>query len=139
VFSARESCYRTVWGVLAEELLVSQRSVVELIVIVLGAIKELSVSRIQLVIVLRGLDIEVGNPTQLAINVSLLRQLGVVWHSSALNFVFLIGIELSLRVKHHSLLILKVVVEILLKEKSMFRREINETYLVIGCVRLVEM
>ena len=71
-FSVGQASYGAFGSVLAEELLIRQRCVVELVVIVLGAVEKLSVRRVHLVVVLRELDIEVGNPTKLAVDVALL-------------------------------------------------------------------
>ena len=68
----RQASHGAFRGVLAEELLVRQRRVVELVVIVLWAVEKLSVSRVHLMVVLRELDIEVGNPAELAIDITLL-------------------------------------------------------------------
>ena len=70
--TAWESSDGAIWGVLAEELLVGERSVIELLVIILGAVEELTERRVHLVVVLRVLDIEVRDPAELAIDVSLL-------------------------------------------------------------------
>ena len=66
-----DSCYRALRSILSEELLVRQTSVVELVVVVLWAVEELSVSWVHLVVILGELDIEVVNPAQLTIDVPL--------------------------------------------------------------------
>ena len=60
--------------------------------VILGTVKELSESGVHLVIILRVLNVEVVDPAELTINVSLLRQLCVVRHSRSLDFVLLIWI-----------------------------------------------
>ena len=66
-----DSCDRALRSILSEELLVRQTSVVELVVVVLWAVEELSVSWVHLVVILGELDIEVVNPAQLTIDVPL--------------------------------------------------------------------
>ena len=66
-----DSCHRALRSVLPEELLVRQTSVVELVVVVLWPVEELSVSWVHLVVILGELDIEVVNPAQLTIDVPL--------------------------------------------------------------------
>ena len=82
---------------MSEKLLVGEGCVVELVVIVLGPVEELTVGGVHLVVVLRELDVEVGDPAELAVDVTLLGQLGVVWHARTLHVVFLIGVQLTLR------------------------------------------
>ena len=62
---------RALWSVLSEELLVRQTSVVKLVMVVLWAVEELSVSWVHLVVILGELDVEVINPAQLTIDVPL--------------------------------------------------------------------
>ena len=50
--TARQFCDGALWSILAEELLICQRGVVKLLVVVLGAVEELSESWMILVIVL---------------------------------------------------------------------------------------
>lgn len=71
-FPLRKASDRAFWSILAEEFLISQRGVVELVVIVLGPVEELTVCRVHLVIVLGEFDIEVGNPAELSIDITLL-------------------------------------------------------------------
>ena len=71
-----------------------------------------------LVIVFAKLDIEVGNPAEFTVDVSLLGQLGVVRHASAFHLVLLIWVELSLRMEQHLVLVLVVFVKVLLWNKS---------------------
>ena len=97
--SLRKTSYGAFWSVLAEEFLIRQRRVVELVVIILGPVEELAVRWVHLVIVLGELHVEIGNPAELTVDVTLLRQLCVVWHSSALHLVLLIWVELPLRVQ----------------------------------------
>ena len=102
---------------MSEELLVGQRCVVELVVIVLGTVEELTVSGVHLVVVLRELHVEVGDPAELTVDVALLGELGVVGHARALHIVLFIGIQLALRVEQHLLLVLEVLVEVLLRKR----------------------
>jgi hypothetical protein len=113
-----QSGYRSFWSVLAEEFLICQRGIVKLVVIVFRAIKELTISWVHLVVVLWELDIEVGNPAKLAINVPLLGKLCIVWHTCAFHFIFIVWVELSLRVNENLLLVFEILVEVLLKEKT---------------------
>ena len=70
--TAWESSHGTIWGILAEELLVGERGVIELLMIILRAVEELTECWVHLAVVLRVLDIEVRDPAELAIDVSLL-------------------------------------------------------------------
>ena len=86
--------------------------------IVLWSIKELSIGWMKLVVVLRELDVEILNPAQLSIDVSLLGELGVVWHPSSFNFILIIWVKLSLWIDHHCISILEILSEVLLQGKS---------------------
>ena len=79
-----------------------------------GSIEELSVRRVHLVIVLTELNIEVADPTELAVDVSFFGDFSVVRHTCPLNLVFLEWVELALRRLHCTLLRLEVFVEVLL-------------------------
>ena len=80
--------------------------------IVFGPIKELTVGWVQLVVILRKLDIKVLDPAQLSIDVSLLRELRIIWHSRSFNLILIIWIKLSLWINHNMLFILKVLVKV---------------------------
>ena len=82
--------------------------------VVLRAIEVLAVGRMPSVVIFRVLDIEVGDPAELAINVTLLRHLCVVRHASALHVVLLVRVQLALWVHQDPLLVLEVFVEVLL-------------------------
>ena len=101
-------------GVLAEELLVGHLCVVELLRVVDGYIKELTVRRVQLVIVLTEANIEVAHPAELTVDIPLLCQFRVLGHASAFHLVLFIGVKLSLHWKDHLLPIGEVFVEVLL-------------------------
>lgn len=62
-------------SVLSEKLLISHGLVVELVVIVFGIVKKLSVGRIQLVVVFGKFYVEVGDPSELPVYIALLRHL----------------------------------------------------------------
>ena len=82
--------------------------------VVFGAVEVFPVGRIKLIIVLGTLYVEVVDPAQLAVDVPLLRQLGVVGHPRPLHFVLLVGIELPLRVHQDAVLQAVVLAEVLL-------------------------
>ena len=86
--------------------------------IVFGSIKELTVRRMHLVVILGELDVKIGDPAKLAVNVTLLAQFGVIGHAGALDLVLFVGIELALRMQHNILSILEVLVEVLLEENK---------------------
>ena len=102
------------WCILSEELLIGDSRIVELAMVVDGSIEELSVRRVHLVIVLTELNIEVADPTELAVDVSFFGDFSVVRHTCPLNLVFLEWVELALRRLHCTLLRLEVFVEVLL-------------------------
>jgi len=51
---------------------------------------------VALSVVLRAFYKEIGNPTQLAINVPILCHLRVIWHPSAFEFILFIGVHFPL-------------------------------------------
>ena len=71
--------------------------------VVLVGVKILAVSGIQLGVVLRALNVEVSDPTELTINVPLFGQFRVVRHTGSLNLVLLIWVKLTLRMVHNAL------------------------------------
>ena len=91
-----DACYRTSGRILAEELLVSKTGIVELVVIIFGPVKELTVSWVHFVIVLRELHVKVIDPAQLSVDVSFLGKFGVVRHASTLYIVLFIRVKLAL-------------------------------------------
>ena len=58
-------------------------------------IKVLPVGHMSKMVILGALDIEVRNPAQLSIDVSVLGNVGVIWHSCSLDLVHLIWVVLS--------------------------------------------
>ena len=106
------------WCILSEELLIGDSRIVELAMVVDGSIEELSVRRVHLVIVLTELNIEVADPTELAVDVSFFRDFSVVRHACPLNLVFLEWVKLALRRLHCTLLRLEVFVEVLLRAQT---------------------
>lgn len=61
--------------------------------VVAGNVKEFLLSRMQAVIVLGVGDIEIGNPPQLSIDISVFVDLCVVWHAGAFDCVHVIRIH----------------------------------------------
>ena len=102
------------WSILSEELRVGHRRVVELVVIVLGAVEKLSVAGVQLVVILRELDVEVVDPAEFAVDVAVLGELRVVRHARALHLVLIVGVQLSLWVDHVRVSVLELLTEVLL-------------------------
>ena len=105
--------------------MVGKCGVVELVVVVFGAVKELSIRGMHLMVVLRELDIKVGDPAEFAVDVAILAQLCIVRHPRALHFIFFVRVQLSLRADEHSLLVFEFFVEVLLQMES----EIKITHL----------
>ena len=86
--------------------------------IVLGPVKELSVGGVELLVVLGELDVEVLDPAELSIDISLLRQFRIIRHSRSFDLVFIVWVKLSLRINHHVLFVLVVFIEQLLKHNG---------------------
>ena len=86
--------------------------------VVLGAVEVLTIGRVQSIIVLRALDVEVSDPTELPIDVPLLRKFCIVWHPGSLDFVLIVWVKLSLRMVHNVILIPEVFAEVLLKKEE---------------------
>lgn len=82
--------------------------------VVLGPVEELTIRGVHLVVVLRVLHVEVANPTEFAVDVTVFRKLRVIGLSSAFDIVFLIRVKLALWVQKHTLLILRVLIEVFL-------------------------
>ena len=120
--------------------MVSQRRIVELVVVVLGPIKVFTVRRVPHVVILRVLNVEVRDPAELTIDITLLRHLSVVRHASAFDIVFLVGVKLTLWVEQKALLVLEVFVKVLLYiETKNILIERLIAYLIVLCVLLVEV
>ena len=107
-----KSCNRALRCVLAEEFRISQCWVVELVVVVLWTIKEFTIRRMKFSIILWEFYVEVLYPTEFSINISFLWQLWVIRHSSALYFILIIWVKLSLWVDHNILLVLEVFIKV---------------------------
>ena len=86
--------------------------------IVFGAIEKLTIRWVHLVVVLGVLDVKVVDPTELAVDIPLFGQFRIVRHPGALHVIFFIRVELPLRVKQDTLLVLEVFVKILLKQQG---------------------
>ena len=71
--------------------------VLELYVVVLGRIEEFPEVVVAILVILTFLHVEVGNPAQLAKEVSFDRNLRPIGHSGAFHIVFFIGIKLTAR------------------------------------------
>lgn len=89
--------------------------------IVLGAVEELTEGGVHAAVVLRVLDVEVSDPTELTVDVSFLRKFCVVWHTRALYIILFIRIKLALRVQQDSLLVLEIFIEVLLRRTNKFK------------------
>ena len=113
--------HRGLGSVLAEEFRVCHGGRVEPAVVVLRAVEELAVGRVQSLVVLGSLHVEVLDPAELAVYVSVLRQLSVVGHPGSLHFVFLVGVQLPLRIEQHSVRVLAVFSKILLQTQTVSR------------------
>ena len=60
--------------------------------IVHWSIEVLSVAPVPVSVILRALHVEVGNPAQLSIDISVFRDVRVVWHPCSLDLVHLIWV-----------------------------------------------
>ena len=65
--------------------------------VVHGAVEVLTVCWMAYVVVLRAFDIEVRYPAKLAVDISVLGNPTVIWHSGALDFIHLKRIWLPFR------------------------------------------
>ena len=86
--------------------------------VIFWAIEELTIRGMQFVVVLREFNVEVLDPAEFSVDVSLFGQFRVVRHPSSFNFVFIIRVKLSLWVDHDLLLVLEVLVKIHLKNNA---------------------
>ena len=82
--------------------------------IVLWVVKELSVGWMHLCIILGELHVEILDPSQLTIDVTLLSKLSVVGHPCSLHFIFIVRVQLSLGVDHLGVSVLEVFAKVLL-------------------------
>ena len=106
--------YRVFGRILAVKVRAGHVSRVELPVIVARSVKELSVGRIDEAIVLGALHRVVPVPGELAVDVSLLVNFGVLGHASALHLVCLVRVELTLRGYQRLVPIAEIFIKILL-------------------------
>ena len=82
--------------------------------IVHGSIEIFSVSRVSRIIILRALDVEIGDPTKLSINISIARDSRIIGHSRSFHLIHFVRISLALRLKENGLLGLEVLIKELL-------------------------
>ena len=80
------------WGILSEEFRIGHGWVIECNMIVHWSIKVFSVSSMSLVIILWAFNVKIWNPSQLTINISVLWNTWIVWHSGTLDLIHLIWI-----------------------------------------------
>lgn len=80
-----------------EEVLVGHCLVVELVVVGPRVVEVLAVSGVNVIVVFGHLHVEVGYPSELSVDVSLLAYFGVIRHASALDLVLFIRVQLSER------------------------------------------
>lgn len=76
-------------------------------------IEILSVGSVSSVIIFRAFDIEVRNPAELSIDVTVLGHMRVVWHPRTLNLIHLVWVVLSPWLQKNRLFLLECFVEIL--------------------------
>lgn len=86
---------RSYWSILTEKLRVCHRWVVERSVVIEWLVEIFSCWSVSKVVVFWTLHVEVRNPTQLTIDVSVFWSFGVVWHSGSFELVKLVGIKFS--------------------------------------------
>lgn len=113
--------YRCLRSVLAEKLLVCHCLVVETVVIRLRRIEEFSHSWVHLVVVLRQLDVKVRDPCKFTVNITVLGDLGPVWHARAFHFILFVRIKLPQRFNHAGIFDLRVLVEVRLQQLQFTR------------------
>lgn len=100
--------------ILSEELRVRHSRIIEGDMIVHGAVEVFSVRRMSRVVVLRALHIEVGDPAELTVNISIAGHARVVRHPGTLDLVHFIRVRLALRLEKDGLFCLEVLIEKLL-------------------------
>ena len=81
--------------------------------VVHGAVEVLTVGHVPLLVIFGALHVEVTNPAQLPIEVSVLGHQGVVRHASSFDFIHLVGVCLSLGLQEDGLFLLEGLVEVL--------------------------
>lgn len=101
------------WSILSEEFRVGHSGIIEGHMIIHWSIKILSVPGVPLIVIFRAFDIEVRNPAEFSINVTVLRHMRVVWHPRTLNLIHLVWVVLSPRLQEYWLFLLECFVEIL--------------------------
>ena len=101
------------WSVLSEELGVGHCGVVKSCVVIHRSVEKLSHCCVSDVIVFAHLHVEVWNPTQFTIDISVFWHSTIVRHPGALEFVKLIWVQLTLRFDQRSLFLLELLVKIL--------------------------
>lgn len=107
------SCNWLGWSILSEEFRVSHGRVIESDVIVHWPVEVLPVGNMSFAVILGALDIEIRNPAQLSINVSIFGNVRVIWHSCSLDLVHLIWVVLSPWLQKNWLLWLELLIEVL--------------------------
>ena len=106
------SCNRFTWSILPEEFRVGHCGIVKCNMVVHGSIKVLSVSRVSHIVIFGAFHIEIWNPAEFAIDVSILWNNGVVRHSGAFDFIHLIRVMFSSWFYKYGLFLLEVLVKI---------------------------
>ena len=101
------------WCVLSEELWIGHSWIIECYVIVHGTIEILSIGSMSCVVIFWAFYIEIWNPSELSINISILWNSWIVWHSGTLNIVHFIRIWFSLGFNQDWLFWLEVLIEVL--------------------------
>ena len=112
---AGDRCLRCI---LAEKFVRGHGCRVEAGMISFRTVEHLPTRRVDLVIVLADLHVEVRDPAQFAIDISLQREFSVLRHASALHLVFVVRIDRAFRIKHHLVRVHRVFAEVLLYNKQ---------------------
>jgi len=107
------SSYRLGWSILSKEFRVCHSWVIESHMVIHWPIKVLSVTHMSNVIILWALDIEVRDPAQLTVDVSILGDVGVIRHPCSLDLIHFIWVMLSSRLQQNWLLWLELLVKVL--------------------------
>jgi len=89
------SSYWLFWGILSKEFWISHCGVIECDMIIHWSIEVLSITTMSVMIILGAFYIEIRNPTELTIDISIFWNTWIVRHSSSFNFVHLIWIMFS--------------------------------------------
>lgn len=98
-------------GILAEELAVAHRRVVEGLLIVQRRVEVLPGGRVSVLVILRALDVEVTKPAELSVDVAVLDNGRPLGHAGAFDLVQLARVDIALRLKKNRLLLLEVLIE----------------------------